>query len=258
MRVVGVKALMAALFVGVSAGAFAQQAGAARQSDPKMTPLELAIACAPPPSLEVPSSPLHVVGAQDTVPRTVFDPRDLLVVSGGTQAGVQLGQQYFVRRPTYFAKSRTSLIPNFILTLGWVRVVAVNESTAIAAVDHYCGPIYSDDYLETFNSPSVPNELGKDDPSGELDFSTLFRVTSGIEDHTAAVRNDLVLVDRGVDQGAKVGDRFAIYRDLKTSGMPLAAVGEGVMVVIGQSMAIARVTRSRDAVVPGDYVVPRK
>jgi hypothetical protein len=42
------------------------------------------------------------------------------------------------------------------------------------------------------------------------------------------------------------------------TGVPLTSVGEAVVLTTGKSMSLARMTRSRDAVVPGDYVVPRK
>ena len=43
----------------------------------------------------------HVAGAQDTVSRSLFEPRDLLVVDSGARDGIQLGQKFFVRRPIY-------------------------------------------------------------------------------------------------------------------------------------------------------------
>ena len=67
-----------------------------------------------------------------------------------------------------------------------------------------------------------------------------------------------MLIDRGSDQGVTIGARFAIYRDVRAPGVPLSAVGESVIVSTGKSMSLARITRSRDAVVSGDYVVPRK
>src|SRR5438876_8240715 len=63
---------------------------------------QVALACAPPPAFAEARRPaLHVAGAQDSVARSVFDERDVLVISGGTSAGVAVGQQYFVRRPVW-------------------------------------------------------------------------------------------------------------------------------------------------------------
>src|SRR5919106_1337385 len=87
--------LAAALVVAAAGLAFAQT--------PAMSPLETAVACAPPPTFDTPTGKLlRVIGAQDVVARTEFGSGDLLTISGGTEAGVQIGQQYFVRRANRF------------------------------------------------------------------------------------------------------------------------------------------------------------
>ena len=75
-----------------------------------------------------PAEALRIIGSQDAMPRSLFGDRDLLVISGGTSAGVQLGQQFFIRRTMTFGGNKIS---RGAKTLGWLRVVAVNESTAI-------------------------------------------------------------------------------------------------------------------------------
>src|SRR5205807_8828939 len=98
--------------------------GPPRAQKPRLSALETAVACQPPPTFDAPpASALHVIGSQDTTPRTLFGVRDLLVVAGGTKEGVQLGQQFFVRRP-----NRLGLPPGEVSgtarTLGWIRIVA--------------------------------------------------------------------------------------------------------------------------------------
>ena len=94
------RVLLAAAVVLVATGA-----GVA-QSPPKPAPLsqlEIAVACAPPPTFEVPAgNKLRIIGTQDTVPRSEYGTGDLLMVNGGTEAGVSLGQQFFVRRANRF------------------------------------------------------------------------------------------------------------------------------------------------------------
>src|SRR5258708_5677487 len=69
------------------------------QESARLTALETAVACQPPPTFDgPPSSPLRVIGTQDTAARSLFGQRDLIVVDGGTKASVQLGQRFFVRR----------------------------------------------------------------------------------------------------------------------------------------------------------------
>lgn len=238
----------------LSAGAV--RAASAQTTERTLTALEIAVACAPPPSLDVPDKAPHVLGAQDTSSRLLFDPRDLLVLDSGAQSGIQLGQKYYVRRPILSAEHRKQT--RGISTLGWVSIVAVNDTTAIATIDHFCDGISSGDYLEPYAAPSLPAGADRDEAGGELDFSALGRVLTGTENHGAVGIGNLMLIDRGEDQGFAAGSRFAVYRDVRKGDLPLTSVGEGVVLSIGKTMSLARITRSRDAVIPGDYVVPRK
>jgi hypothetical protein len=228
----------------------------ASAQDAALTPLQIAVACAPPTSLAVPDRAASVIGAQDTVARTLFDEHDMLIVNRGTRDGMRAGQEFFVRRPL------NSGISDFktrsIQTLAWIRVVAAADATAVAQVEHLCGAILQGDYLEPFTAPTVPLNVNLEQPSGTLDFAALGRVLFGVEDHALGGAPDLMMIDRGSDQGVAAGARFAVYRDVHADGVPLAQVGELVIVSTGQTMALARITRSRDAVVSGDYVVPRK
>jgi hypothetical protein len=231
-------------------------AASAQIDNRALTPFETAVACAPPASLQKPEGAARrVLGAQDTVARDVYGQNDLLIVDGGTNAGVQLGQEFFVRRAIV---AGTASGPRGAVTLGWIRVVAVNDSTAIASVEHFCDAISRLDYLEPYTPPSVSADLERDDASGELDFGSLGRVLSGSENREVAGRGDWLMIDRGTDQGVAPGARFAVYRDMHSDGLPLASVAEGVVISTAKTTSVARITRARDAVASGDYVVPRK
>jgi hypothetical protein len=232
-------------------------AGFAQTAAPTYTPLELAVGCAPPPTLELPEAKFHVIGIQDVAPRTTYGSRDLLVIDGGTNAGVQLGQQFYVRRANRFGvdDGRTR---QGARTVAWIHIIAVNESTAIAALDHICGVVSQHDYLEPFVTPVVPAGADRDDATGEPDFTNLGHVVAGDEGRSTAGAGDFVLIDRGSDQGVAPGARFSLYRDVKMAGMPLASLGEVVVISTSPTMALTRITRSRDAVIKGDYVAPRK
>jgi hypothetical protein len=244
------RVVLAALFVTwAAAGAFAQ-------ADRPLSPLAIAIACAPPPTYEpAPSSALRIAGSQDPMPRTLFGDRDLLVIGGGTAAGVELGQQFFIRRDITYG---TSKAPHGARTLGWLRIVAVNETTAIGLVNQVCGGIVVGDYLAKFVEPVVSADIEKDETPGQPDFTTLGHIVAGNEDRVAVGAGDLVLIDWGQSQGLASGARFAIYRDAGVAGLPLASVGEGVVISTSSTMALTRVTSARDAIYRGDYVAMRK
>lgn len=252
MRPHGTLVIAAALAL-VSSSAFAQTAA------DSLTPAQIAVACSPPPALGImPVDGLRIVGSQDAAARSLFGTGDLLVVNGGTPKGLQPGQRYFLRRPVRFGDTHRGDLPSIVHTSGWVRVVAVNETTAIVAVDHVCSDILNGDYLEVFEPPTVPENADASDATGAPDFSSLGRILFSDDQHSTVGSGQYMLIDRGSEHGVAPGSRFAIYRDLHVRGVPLSAVGEATAVSIGKRLALVHITTARDAITSGDIVVPRK
>jgi hypothetical protein len=223
-----------------------------------LSSMEKAVACAPPPTFDgPPPRALHILGSQETMQRSLLGPRDTLVIDGGTEAGVQLGQQYFVRRMNNFGLARGARALG-TTTGGWISVVAVNQSTAIASVDFACGPLLEMDFLVPFVAPVLPAGADRDEAPGQPDFMMLGRIISGEAERQATGPGDFVLIDQGSVQGVIPGARFALYRDVGPKGTPLSSVGEAIVISTGPSMSLTRITRARDAVYAGDYVAPRK
>jgi hypothetical protein len=256
---------MSALITTVLLAAASTPAHAQAGAD-SLTPAQIALACAPGPAGEPPPGAPRLLGSQDTRPHALLDPRDLLVVGGGTQAGLQLGQQFFIREAPSAGPGRYGGAPymgraaHFTVstTVGWLRIVALSEATAIGAVDHVCGAIFTNDVLVPFEAPSVPADSERDEESGDLDFGSMARVRAAPENHVSAAPGEYVVIDRGRDQGIEPGARLALYRDVRVPGMPLAALGEAIVMSSGTNEAVVRITRARDAVFTGDYLVPRK
>ena len=250
---------MRAHHIVVGAAILALTSGAAyAQADVEgLTPLQTAVACTLPAALAAPRpAGLRVLGAQDTVPRSSLGPRDLLVLSGGTRAGLQLGQRFYLRRPVTSGGESARL--RAVRTSGWVRIVAMNDTTAIAAVEVACAAILVGDYLDQFVAPVVPDGADQTDASGQPDFSALGRVMFGNEEMTAGGAGDFMLIDRGMSQGLRPGARLAVYRDLQVGGLPLTWIGEGIVISTSTKTALMRITTSRDAVQTGDFVAVRK
>jgi hypothetical protein len=247
----GVLVLSAIIVFGHGASLCAQTPPAA------LSAAEVAVACAPSLTV-VPERPiayqLRIVGAQDTVPRTLFSNLDVVVISGGIRDGVQLNQQYAIRRPYVFGRKSKGLLQT-IHTTGWLRVVAVNETTAIAQIEHICDGVLAGDHLEPFVAPG-PVAGGEINTAANLDFSSLGRVIFGDEQRRIAGPGDFMMLERG-NAPLATGTRVAVYRDPHSPGIPLTAIGEGVIVSVGDTQLL-RVTAGRDAVAGGDYIVPHK
>jgi hypothetical protein len=229
-------------------------AGASAQTRDAMSPLEIVTACAPPLTIDAPH-PLRVIGSQDPAPRALFGDRDLLVVGGGTAAGVQVGQRYFVRRDVPLAPSTLGRGPK---TLGVLRIVAVNESTAIASVDQLCNGILITDYLDPFVPPAPPADAVRTETPGQPDFTAMARVRAGTEDRSTLGQGDFAMIDWGAERGLAAGTRFAIYRDVGIGGLPMVSIGEGIVISAVHNVALTRITRARDVVFVGDYVAIRR
>jgi hypothetical protein len=244
-------------FVAAAALVAALSGVAVAQTDEKLTPLQLAVGCAPAPTLGgAPSGAPRIIGSQDTAAKRLFGARDLLVVDAGTKQGLELGQRFFVRRASRFGMGADGR-GRAATTVGWVKVVAVNESTAITFVDQACGGLIAGDYLETYVAPAVPANADRDERVGEPDFTGMGRVVIGNDDRLSVGTGDFTLIDRGREQGLTPGVRFSVYRDIRVKGVPLASVGEGIVIATGDSVSVTRITSARDAVVSGDYVAIR-
>jgi hypothetical protein len=217
--------------------------------------LQLAAGCAPRAGAAPPADVLRVIGAQDSVERRLFGPGELVVIGGGRERGVALGQQYFVRR-TPSAHTRRGT--RGVTTAGWIRIVAVDDTTAIALVDFACDGLLAGDHLEAYVAPALPVDAGRVDTQGEPDFSAPGRLLFGDNERTAGATGDFMVTDIGETRGAVPGMRFAIYRNVNVPGLPLAVVGEAIVVFTEPDTSVVRLTRTRDAIYGGDFLIPRR
>ncbi len=233
------------------------QAPAAADS---LTAMQTAVACSPPPVLATePGDALRVVGSQDVVNRDLYGTPEVLVLSAGADRDVKVNDMYYVRRVFRTAETRNDRLAHPVQTIGWVRVVAVNERMALVSPEHTCSEIRNGDYLEPFAPPPVMEDAAAMPPiiQGELDFAAYSRVVYGNLERRSIGTNDFAVLDHGVDHNIRIGARMAIYRDLQLAKNPLKRIGEAVVVSVGPSMSVVRVTSARDAIFSGDVMIPR-
>jgi hypothetical protein len=216
----------------------------------------LALVCSPTSRYDMPDQSLRVTGGQDTVKRRSYFPGDFITITGGSENGIEPGQEYYVRRLQMQANQQPSReTPANIRTSGWIKVYAVDDQLSLATVVHACDSIDIHDYLEPFVLPVVPKvstEKAKPqrDNYGVILFAADYRQALG--------KGDFFMVNRGSDHGVAPGDRFVIYRDNKLADNFLYDLGEAVAVDVKEDRATLQAIVSRDAFMPGDYVAPRK
>src|SRR5471030_3309800 len=112
----------AVMLVTITPAAFAEDMTRAMMSEANCAPT--AGSGAPP------AGALRLIGAQKQEARSIFAPGELLVVGGGSAKGLQLGQQFFVRRARDWGMRKSAGIHS-VNTVGGIRIVAVNNATAI-------------------------------------------------------------------------------------------------------------------------------
>jgi len=243
---------------------------------PAMTHLEgdvIALACAPSLTFVQPAPSLLLTGGQDATTRHSYGPGDLITINAGSDNGIEVGQEYYVRRVQAPRGSRISrATPATIKTTGWVKVYAVDKTMSIVTVSHACDTMNLGDYLEPFTVPQPPApDVNPPKPQRE----NYGHVLIGTDRRTMFAKNDFFTVDRGSDHGVTLGARFIIYRDkrrmetLRLSAMKelpptivspefLFEMGEAVVVQVTPEISTLKALNARAAFWTGDYVALRK
>jgi len=216
----------------------------------------LALACAPALAYEAPPMPLHITGGQDTIVRRNYAPGDLVTINAGTQNGITVGQEFYIRRVQPAERTPvTPATPGVIRTAGWLRVYAVDDAMSLATIEHACDAIEVGDYLEPFALPQPPT-VSEDKPKAERD--NYAHVMPGTDRRRSFGKGDFFVIDRGSSQGVTPGAQFVVYRDKHQAQNFLFELGEAVAVDVKQDTATLQVTLSRDAFMEGDYVAQRR
>ena len=231
------------------------------------------VACAPalaPEKRDRKNEPaLRVVGVQDPAIRELLGPGDKLVINAGSNAGLQPGQRFFVRR-FIAAVSTTGRTPRgTIHTSGWVQILGVDTIVSTATVVHACDGILFDDYLEPFVSPMI---AARPLPGSTPHYDNMGHIVTGIEGLHTAAAGSLMTIDRGSNSGVVLGQRYIVFRDkrkqhIETTGRskafaavagnsPLVEVGQVLVIAVRADDATVQVVASRDAISHGDLIAP--
>jgi hypothetical protein len=235
------------------------------------------LACAPTLAFEAPAPSLLVTGGQDASTRHMFRPGDLVTINAGSDNGIEVGQEYYVRRvqPDQMDKagriSRSA--PATLRTVGWVKVYAIDKTMSLVTISHECDtPIEIGDYLEPFR---VPQPVIADANPPKPQRENYGHILIGSDRRTMFAKNDFFTIDRGSDHGVTVGARYVIYRDKRrteTAKLPVTVelpstitepeflfeIGDAVVVDVKPEISTLLATASRSSFLSGDYAAIRK
>lgn len=238
----------------------------------------LALACAPKAAYEEPLASLRITGGQDSFIRHSYAPGDLVTINAGSINGIEIGQQYYVRRLQVEPRQPVSRdTPTTIRTTGWIRVWAVDIDMSLATIEYACDTIDVGDFLEPFVLPFVPKP---DATLVKTQRSNYGRILLGTDRRQSFAKGDLFIIDRGSDHGVTVGARFVVYRDKGPAEYRGSAqtmynrqtvnrdkeqfdnflyeLGEAAAVDVRPEDSTVQAILSRDEFHTGDYVALRK
>ncbi len=248
-----VSAMFCAVLVGLGATTAMAQAPLSPNAFGTLGMYPKRLSCADLPVFSAPE-PVHRLTAAhepDAKLRRAFSTPDTLMILGGTTAGLQPGQQFFVRRLLLSPNHQKPSIevPGTVHTAGWVTIIGADASSALARIDYACDHFIKDDYLEPFTSTALPTSVAA---PGTPRFADMGRLLFGNDGRRSFANGDLIVINRGSAHGLTAGARLSIFRNTK-DGTPLVPVGHAIVLTVGGDTATVIADRVRDALTAGDW-----
>ncbi len=249
-----VSAVLCAVMVGIGATAAVAQEPLPPHAFGTLGMYPKRLSCADLPVYSSPS-PVHRLASaheSDGKLRRAFAAPDTLTLPGGTTAGLQTGQQYFVRRlllsPNHEKPSVAG--PGMVHTAGWVTIIGSDQFAALARIDHACDGFVKGDYLEPFTPGPMPTAVAA---PGTPQFTDMGQLLFGNDGRRSFANGDLIVINRGSAHGLTAGARLSVFRDTKGGG-PLVPVGHAIVLTVAGDTATVIADRVRDALTAGDWV----
>jgi hypothetical protein len=214
----------------------------------------------------------------------------------GSEDGIAVGNKYQVIRPTKRLSSDGNLGMHY-LDVAHVQVVMTQPDFSMARVTYDCEGAEFGDLLIPFQDMSVPAPARPrtfsmlmtttGDVKGSVvvsksvltNFGSTFkasRITPGIKgghlgpfERGVAAEGDIVYLDVGQEEGVKPGDLFIVFREIKPDNDLFSqadpgrlrghrvAVGELIVLKVGERAATALVTYANDVILEGSPVERR-
>jgi hypothetical protein len=185
---------------------------------------------------------------------------DIVYLNGGRARGMTPGTVFTVvepERPVVHPVTR-HVAGRFYHYVGRIRVLSVQEDTAIGEIVHSCDPILVGQQLQAFEPEPVP--LGRPSALRPLNYPSTEEELRGSpvilfsQDNLVSLAVDnLVYIDRGADQEVTPGDMYTIYR-LNHDGLPPVVIGELAVLAVHKTSSVAKIIESRYAVFVGDLL----
>jgi hypothetical protein len=187
-----------------------------------------------------------------------FAAGDELLIDGGTQNGLDVGQNFVVRRryPTTLT-TRKGVIIEGEHSSGLLQIVSVDTQSSPAVVVYACDEMMAGDYL----TPFTPDPIRMPDPVGMPAFDNAARILFGDAGQMLGAPRRMLVIDRGARHGIQPGQRLTLFRRSRFGNTKPAVVGEAVVVAARDNSATVRVEQATDVIFfgdSGDFAAPQR
>ncbi len=201
-------------------------------------------------------------GTIDSV-KVDLDPGDIVYLDSGQAAGLSAGTVLVaVQRGARVRHPLSGAVAGrFYQYQGRVRVLSVQEKTAIAEIVQSCRPLGVGSRLKLYEPEPVP--LGRrtverpvNDPVSAETLASSATILLSADGEISLGQDHTVFIDRGSDDQVTPGDVFTVYRTNR-EGFPPVPIGEVAVLSAQRHTALAKVIESRAPLFVGDRLQPK-
>lgn len=186
---------------------------------------------------------------------------DIVYIDAGSADGLSAGELLMAIAPGERIRHplENDLLGRMYGYKGRLRVLSVQENSAIAEIIRTCDPITVGLRLKVFEPEPVP--LRRRTPLRPVNFpadseqlSDAPTIIASHDNLLALGRGYLVYIDHGENQDVLPGDIFTVYRKGRR-GYPPIVLGEAGILSVREDTALARIIDARYTVFVGDVLV---
>jgi hypothetical protein len=188
---------------------------------------------------------------------------DIIYIDGGRAKGLTAGSLFTALagdQPVANPLTR-QIVGRYYRYLGRVRILSVQDTTAIGEIVQACDPVVVGAFLTPFQPEPVP--LGRSTAMRPVNYPV-----AGEKLHNAPLiiysRDDVLAfgADHVVhvylgEQDATPGDMYTIYRENNRPGLPPVVLGELAVLSVHKRFAVAKILESRYLIRLGDRLDPK-
>jgi len=174
-----------------------------------------------------------------------------VVIDGGQHEGLEVGRNLVVRR---YYRVRGAASANAVgeHSAGLVQIVAAGERSSLAVVVYACDELRNGDFLASFK----PEPTRDPDPLGTPAYYDAARILFADDGQTLGAPRRLMVIDRGTEQGTRVGQRVTLFRQGRGEARH-EVVGDAIVVAVRTDSATIRIDHVTDVITAGDWAAPQ-